>query len=344
MSRWWHPDQLQANVARLRQRQAVVTAVRAFFTAQGFDEVETSLLQVTPGLDTHIMGFATEWKPHGSRGQQMYLHTSPEFAMKKLLVGGMEKIFQITKAFRNENTSSYHSPEFSMIEWYRAGGIYEDLMEDCIQLLRKVAEINPERVFAGKNVTSDPFQNWQKISVADAFQKYADIDLLGTAPDPHNPNVNLLRIEAERIGIRTAPDDRWDDIFFRIFDDRIEQHLGFPVPTILYDYPVSMAALSRVKQSDPVVCERFEIYVCKTELANAFGELTDATIQRQRFMEDMDKKQEIYGERYPLDEDFLAALEYGMPESAGIALGIDRLAMLATGAEHINQVLWSPVD
>ena len=339
----WHPAELAKKLPHLAARQKAVAAVRQYFLDQDFMEVETPLLQVTPGLDTHIAGFKTEWKPVGQSAEILYLHTSPEFAMKKLLVAGLPKIFQVTKTFRNEALSSYHSPEFTMIEWYRAHADYTQLMADCTGLLRAVADTCPARVFTAKGLTSDPHQDWQQISVQDAFLHYADIDLLATAPDPLNPDADLLRTEAARIGLRTDAADRWDDIFFRIFDDRIEKNLGAPVPTILYDYPASMAALSRIKPGDARVCERFELYVCGVELANAFGELTDEAVQRARFTADMDKKEEIYGERYPLDEDFLDALKFGMPPSSGIALGIDRLCMLASGAEMINDVLWLTV-
>jgi lysyl-tRNA synthetase class 2 len=179
--------------------------------------------------------------------------------------------------------------------------------------------------------------------VAEAFQKHCGLDLLATAPDPLHPDTDRLAAVASGIGISPHPGDDWETLFFRIFLDRIEPQLGRGVPTILYDYPVSMGALARPHSDDPRLAERFEVYVCGLELANAFGELTDAAEQRARFLADQARKQQFYGLNYPIDEDFLDALEHGLPACAGIALGFDRLVMLTTGAEDIEEVLWAPV-
>lgn len=317
----------------------MIRATRAYFDGCGFHEVETPALQVTPGLDAHIMGFKTLWENHdGSPRSEMYLHTSPEFAMKKLLTAGAGDIYQICHTFRNRENSPAHSPEFSMIEWYRTGANYWAIMDDCVQLLRAVAKATNIQLYRYKGKTSNPFHVWQVISVAEAFWQYCKIQLLDTVGD-----VAALRTEAARIGVRTDDGDNWDDVFFRIMGEKIEPMLGSPAPTLLYDYPAHMAALSKIKESDSRVAERVEVYVCGLELANGFSELQDAARQRQRFIEEMDEKQRLYGLHYPLDEDFLAALEYGMPECSGIALGMDRLVMLATGAENINDILWAPV-
>ncbi len=179
--------------------------------------------------------------------------------------------------------------------------------------------------------------------MAQAFAESCGVDLLATAPDPLRPDAALLAAAARRIGIAPHPGDDWETLFFRIFLERIEPFLGIGAPTVLTDYPASMAALSRRKPEDPRLAERFELYVCGLELANAFGELTDPVEQRARFLADQDKKQRLYGETYPIDEDFLAALEHGLPPCAGIALGFDRLVMLATAAADIEEVLWAPV-
>ena len=191
--------------------------------------------------------------------------------------------------------------------------------------------------------TADPTRPFERLSVADAFTQYTGIDVLATAPDPAHPDIALLAAAAERIGIAPHAGDDWADLYFRIFLDRIEPRLGIGTPTILYDYPISMAALSRPKPGDSRLAERFELYVCGLELANAFSELTDAKEQRARFRADQAKKKSLYSETYPIDEDFLAALEHGLPECAGIALGFDRLVMLCTGAADIEEVLWAPV-
>lgn len=341
---WWAPEAVRSRLPHLQARGRVVRAVRSFFEDRDFHEVETPALQISPGLEPHIMAFATDLVgPNPDDRRTLYLHTSPEFAMKKLLAGGVPRIFQIAKTYRNGERSQTHSPEFTMLEWYRAHAGYHDLMADCVALVRAACRAAGRGKITFRGLQSDPFLDWEVLPVADAFTRYADIDLLATAPDPAAPDAALLAREAARIGIRPHPGDSWEDLFFRISLDRIEPHLGVGRPTVLIDYPISMAALSRAKPEDPRLAERFEIYVCGLELANAFGELTDPEVQRKRFEADMDFKERVYGVRYPIDEDFLAALEHGMPECAGIAMGLDRLAMLCSGAEEIEQVLWAPV-
>lgn len=341
---WWHPEAVAGRLPRLRARAAVVATVRRFFTEQGFDEVETPALQVSPGMEPHLTAFATTLEePFGQGSHTLYLHTSPEFAMKKLLAAGLPKLFQLARVWRNGERSPTHHPEFTMLEWYRAGASYRDLMDDCEGLLRACLAVAGETAFRRADIVCDPFRPWRRLSVAEAFGEFAGIDLLATAPDPRNPDRARLAAAAQGVGLHVGETDSWDDVFFRVMLDRIEPHLGHGVPTILYDYPVSMAALSRPSPADPRLAERFELYVCGIELANAFSELTDPAEQRRRFAADMDLKERLYGVRYPVDEDFLAALELGMPESAGIALGLDRLVMLATGAATIEEVLWSPV-
>ncbi|RZA06001.1 MAG: EF-P lysine aminoacylase GenX [Proteobacteria bacterium] len=331
--------------AYLHSRDLLVRALRQFFYNQGFQEVSTPALQISPGLEPHLQAFQTDLiDPVGGRRCPRYLHTSPEFAMKKLLASGMEKIFQVAQVFRNRERSGTHHPEFSMLEWYRVGEPYTKLMDDCEGLLRackQAAGGPPVFRYRGKEARADlPFA---RVTVQEAFEKYAGINLLATIDDYALPAPGKLLEACRSAGIHTAPDDTWEDLFFRIFLEKIEAHLGVGVPTILTDYPISMAALSRPKPGAPHLAERFEVYVCGLELANAFGELTDAKVQRARFEADMEKKQKLYGERYPIDEDFLRALEEGLPECSGIALGVDRLAMLATGAPEIDDVLWITV-
>jgi lysyl-tRNA synthetase class 2 len=339
---WWRPDRFALRRAYLERRAALTQATRAFFAEQGFVEVETPALQVSPGLEPHLVAFATDLVAPGGARRRLYLHTSPEFAMKKLLVAGLPRIFQLARVFRNAERASTHHPEFTMLEWYRAGQDYNALMSDCEALLRAVAAQGVDRLL-WRGHDCDPAAPCERLTVAEAFRRHTGIDILATAPDPRAPSLDLLAKAASGIGIAARPGDGWDDLFFRIFLERIEPKLGQGRATILYDYPISMAALSRAKPGDPRVAERMELYVCGLELANGFGELTDAAEQRRRFEADMAFKQQRYGERYPIDEDFLAALAHGMPESAGIALGFDRLMMLATGADAIEDVLWAPV-
>jgi elongation factor P--(R)-beta-lysine ligase len=344
MVEWWRPERFSQRRARLERRAAILSAVRQFFSNRGFVEVDTPALQVSPGLEPHLQAFATDFHdPRDGLPRRRYLHTSPEFAMKKLLVAGLPRIWQLAHVFRDGERGAIHHPEFSMLEWYRAGASWRDLIPDCVGMLRAAQQTAGVEALTWGGRTADARQPWHEVSVAAAFCRYCGIDILATAPDPLVPDFGRLAAEARRIGIEPHPGDDWEALYFRIFLARIEPHLGIGVPTILYDFPVSMAALARRNPADGRVAERFELYVCGLELANAFGELTDPVEQRARFLADQARKQALYGETYPIDGDFLAALEAGMPPSAGIALGFDRLVMLATGAPDIEDVLWAPV-
>lgn len=344
MHQWWRPERFAPRRERLEKRARMLAALRAFFAERGFIEVETPALQVSPGLEPHLSAFATDFcDPGKGRSVRRYLHTSPEFAMKKLLAAGVPKIWQLAHVFRNGERSATHHPEFSMLEWYRANAGWRDLIPDCIALLRSCQAAAGAQSLTWQGRSADSRQSWHEISVAQAFFDICGIDILATAPDPLAPDAGLLAAEARRIGIEPHAGDDWETLFFRIFLDRIEASLGIGVPTVLYAFPASMGALSRRDPADARLAERFELYVCGLELANAFGELTDAAEQRARFTADQAKKQELYGETYPIDEDFIAALEAGLPPSAGIALGFDRLVMLCTGAHDIEAVLWAPV-
>jgi elongation factor P--(R)-beta-lysine ligase len=344
MEEWWRPDRFASRRDKLARRVLIMAAIRGFFAERGFIEVDTPALQVSPGLEPHLHAFATLLHdPNKGETARRYLHTSPEFAMKKLLVAGPPRIWQLSHAFRNGERSATHHPEFSMLEWYHAGASYFDLMEECTALVRACQAAAGGEALTWQDRVADATQAWQRVSVSEAFQAHCGIDLLATTPDPAAPDAAALAAAARRIGIAPHPGDDWEALFFRIFLERIEPHLGIGTPTILYDYPLSMAALSRRNARDPRLAERFEVYVCGLELANGFGELTDPVEQRTRFIADQARKQALYGEIYPIDEDFLAALAHGLPPCAGIALGFDRLVMLCTGAGNIEDVLWAPV-
>jgi len=365
----WHPDEYLRRKPHLDVRQHVLASVRGYFAAEDFAEVDTPILQISPGNEVHLQAFATELKdPRGGVSQKRYLHTSPEFAMKKLLVAGVPRLYQLAHTFRNAERSSRHHPEFLMLEWYRANVVLRAIMDDCVSLVRAAATAVDRKIFSINSMTCDPFAEWEELSVPDAFRRYADIDLmailpspplaggikgglattspLSTSPPPPASGRDALAAfasEATRVGVHVSDGDEWDDLFFRIMGERIEPYLGKTRPTFLCDYPVSQAALARPKTDNPALAERFELYICGIELANAFGELTNAEEQQRRFEADMDLKEKLYGERYPIDTDFIAALRHGMPDSAGIALGFDRLVMLCAGAERIDDVLWLPV-
>ena len=336
---WWHPDRFEDRADALVRRADMVKSVREFFDRRGYVEVDTPALQLSPGMEPHLTAFETALgEPNGDR-QPVYLHTSPEFAMKKLLAAGMQRIFQLARVFRDGERSPRHHPEFTMLEWYQTGAGWRDIAEEAAEFVR--AACGP--VVQRGDVSCDLSQPWEFLSVQDAFARHAGIDLLATADDPLNPDTDMLCMFADGLGIRTADTDTWEDIFFRIYLDRIEPQLGVGAATVLHSYPASLAALARLSPEDVRVSDRFEIFICGLELANGYGELTDATEQRRRFA--VMTAQRIAEGRapYPVDEDFLAALENGIPDCAGIALGFDRLVMLAAGADRIEDVLWAPV-
>jgi lysyl-tRNA synthetase class 2 len=311
--------------------------VREWFAARDFVEVETAILQASPGNEAHLHAFATELISPDTAKTRLYLHTSPEFAAKKLLAAGEKRLFTLARVFRNRERGALHHPEFTMLEWYRANEPYGALIDDCAALLAAAAHAAETKGFSFSGREADPLAPPERVTVAEAFRRYARIDLLATLDDR-----DALAAVVRGQGIRVADDDTWADVFSRVLVERIEPNLGIARPTILDEYPVSEAALARPTAHDPRVAERFELYVCGVEIANAFGELTDPGEQRRRFESEMVEKERVHGDRYPVDEDFLAALAE-MPPASGIALGFDRLVMLATGAQRIEQVLWTPV-
>ncbi len=336
-SAWWMPHVYADRRPFLMARNRITAAVRAWFGAQDFVEVETAILQTSPGNEAHLHAFATELIASDEKRTPLYLHTSPEFAAKKLLAAGERRLFTFARVFRNRERGALHHPEFTMLEWYRANEPYAALIGDCAALLATAAETAGAKCFSYRGRDADPFAKPERLTVAEAFRRYAHVDLLATLD-----NREALAAAAKGQGIRVADDDTWADVFSRVLSERIEPNLGIGRATVLDEYPVLEAALARPAAHDPRVAERFELYVCGVEIANAFGELNDPAEQRRRFESEMVEKERVHGERYPLDEDFLAALG-SMPPASGIALGFDRLVMLATGAPRIEQVLWTPV-
>lgn len=335
----WDSDRHADRRPLLLARNRVVAALRSWFDSQDFVAVDAAILQVSPGNEAHLHGFSTELVgPDGARARR-YLHTSPEFAMKKLLAAGERRIVDLAKVFRNRERGPLHAPEFTMVEWYRAEEPYEAVMADAVALLAAAARAVGCDRLAHRERTADPFAEPERLTVAAAFEKFAGIELLATLGA--GGDRDRLAAMATSAGIRVAADDSWSDIFSRVLVEKIEPALGNGQATILYEYPTVEAALARTKPGDPDVAERFELYACGVELANGFAELTDAEEQRRRFSAEMDEKARVYGERYPIDEDFMAALAR-MPEASGVALGLDRLVMLATGAPHIDLVQWTP--
>jgi lysyl-tRNA synthetase class 2 len=338
---WWRPDLHARRRPHLIARNRIKAAMRAWFEGQDFVEVEAAALQVSPGNETHLHAFATELiAPDGAR-ETLYLHTSPEFACKKLLAAGERKIFDFARVYRNRERGALHLPEFTLLEWYRVAAPLEALMDDAAALLRLAAEAGGRRAFSWRGRTMDPFAPPERLSVAEAFARYAGIDLMATLAEDGRPRRDDLARRATAIGVRVADDDLWSDIFSKILVERVEPRLGQGRASILHAYPACEAALARLAPNDPRTALRFELYACGIELANAFEELTDPVEQRRRLEWEMQEKERVYAERYPLDEDFLHALA-AMPQASGAALGFDRLALLAAGAASLEEVAWTP--
>lgn len=327
------------NFRAVEARAALLRAIRSFFDDRGFIEVETPIMVEAPGTDPHISAFETTLRNESDcfsaqRGARRYLHASPEFAMKKLLARGYDRIYQICKTFRDGESGPLHHPEFTMLEWYRLDADYLFLMDETEELVVEAARalLGTTTVrFQGCEIPLD--RGWERISVHEAFIKYADVDLseLDTAE-------KLLRRIRQLNIAECAEDWSWEELFFVIQLNCVEPRLGFNRPTILYDYPASLAILSRRKPDDPKWAERFEVYMAGIELANAFSELVDPVEQRARFMTDLKKRKLAGKPLYPVDEDLLEALTH-IESAAGIALGVDRLLMLLTDAKNISEVL-----
>jgi elongation factor P--(R)-beta-lysine ligase len=340
-SPWWNARRHSDRRPFLLARGRIMAAMRNYFQERAFVEVECGVLQASPGNEAHLHAFATEWNAPGAGKQRLYLHTSPEFACKKLLAAGEKRIFDVARVYRNRERGPLHAPEFTMLEWYRANEPYNAVIADCLALLKLAAAAAKSDTLTFRNLKCDPHAPAQRISVADAFGEYANMDLLATLHDDGTGDAPALAMAAKKSGIKIGADDSWSDLFSRILVERIEPRLGMEKPAILDRYPRVEAALARACADDGRVAERFELYVCGVELANGFGELTDPEEQRRRFTMEMDEKERLYSERYPIDEDFLAALAQ-MPQASGVALGFDRLVMLATGARRIDDVMWTP--
>jgi len=333
-----HADRRPALMARGR----IEAALRSYFAGHDFLMVDPPGLQRSPGNETHLHAFATKMIGNDGAGQAMYLHTSPEFSMKKLLAAGEKRIASFGHVWRNRERGPLHHPEFTMAEWYRAGEPYDAVIADCMELLRLAAEAAGTRVLRYKGREADPFAEPERLSVVEAFERHAGIDLFATMDAHGATNAEALATQMRARGFAVPTDYTWSYLFSLVLTAEVEPHLGIGRPTVLDRYPAAEAALARRTADDPRVSERFELYACGVELANGFGELTDAAEQRRRFDAEMDEKLVLYGETYPIDEDFLAALAL-MPEASGVALGFDRLVMLAVGAPRIEQVIWVPV-
>lgn len=341
MKTWQQLSENPALRERFVQRAKITRAIRDFFWQEKFLEVETPQLVPQPSMEPYLEVFETTLLDDHRNDYRGFLTSSPEFAMKKLLAGGYENLFQVCKSFRNqEGWSERHNPEFTILEWYRTHSDYTQLMQDCEDLFRFIGK----EVFATTTITFrgrqfDLAQPWERLSVPEAFAKYAGIDL-ETMLSPEK-----LSIAAKQKGYTITPETTWEETFNQIFLNEIEPHLGTgPQPTILYDYPAEMAALSRKKSSEPRLAERFEFYFAGLEMGNAFSELTDWQEQLSRLQADRAEKERLGRTLFDIDPDFIDALKLGIPDCAGIAVGVDRVCMVFLNAETIQDVLFFPAS
>lgn len=340
---WWRAEAHEARRPLLLARSRIRRAMRSWFEARDFLEADPPGLQVSPGNEAHLHAFATTLERPDGSSVPRYLHTSPEFALKKLLSAGERRLFSLGHVWRNREGGPLHSAEFTMLEWYRAGEGYEVLMQDCAALVALAAREAGTDLLRWRAADCDPFAPPERVDLAEAVARHAGIDLMATIRPDGSTDAGALRRAMGQAGLSVAADDGWSDMLSRLLVAKVEPHLGHGRMTILDRYPVAEAALARPAPDDPRLAERFELYACGVELANGFGELTDPVVQRARFEAEMEEKARIYGDRYPLDEEFLAALAT-MPEASGIAMGFDRLVLLATGAPRLDMVQWAPAD
>lgn len=327
----WRPERLAARMPALRERGRLLAATRAWFAARGYTEVETPCLVPVPGAEVHLMGFATEWDPFPMAGERrrLWLRTSPEFALKRLLAGGAGPVFELARVWRNGEASDRHAPEFTMLEWYRPGLSLAGLMDETEDYLRAM--------LAGTR--ADPGGPFLRLTMAEAFARFAGCDLLASVDAAGRGDAAAL---ARAAGTTLREGEGWEDLFFRLLLDRVEPALPKDRGVFLSHWPAPQAALARRDPADPRVALRVEAFLGGIELANGFEELTDAAEQRARFAADAAERARRYpGREWPVDEGLLSALPL-MPACSGIALGFDRLVMLATGAERIADVLWLP--
>lgn len=322
---------------RIKKRAEIIKLIRSFFDKQDFLEVQTPLCVRLPGMEPYLNPFKTFVKDIYNNSYDAYLITSPEYAMKKLLVGGFEKIYQLSSCFRNnEEFGGTHNPEFIMIEWYRTLTDYRAMIDDTINLMKYICkELNGVEEFEYNGVKFN-LNDIEEITVVNAWKKYIGNDLCELL---ELQQMKEFFVEYKGVSIESIAFDTWDDLFFKVFINDIEQYLGKTKITVLKDYPLCLASLSQKKKEDTRFCERFEIYCGGLELCNGFTELTDANEQKIRLKEEYELRKKLNKDIYAIDETFLEALKLGMPNASGNALGVDRLIMLFTDAQKIEDVI-----
>ena len=328
---------MQIHLSPYRVRMQVVSAVRSFFTERGFLELQTPLLIPAPSTEPFLEVFETTLHLSSGKKQRMFLPTSPEFAIKKLLAQGVGSCFEITKSFRNgEEITARHHPEFSILEWYHSPGTYLDVMEDTEALFQAIySSLWPQKtefLLSYQGNIYDLSSGWERLSVRESFERYLNLDVDTLLSS------KLIDVAREK-GYSVTEKTTWEEAYTQLLLNEIEPYLGKSRPTFLYDYPVSQAAFSKKSEKDPRFAERFELYLAGWELGNAFTELTDAQEQRKRCLEDLDLRRRLGKTEIPLDEEFLQALEQGLPPTGGVAMGLDRIAALFADVADIHEVM-----
>jgi lysyl-tRNA synthetase class 2 len=315
----WRPT---ASLEILKLRADMLAAIRAFFADRGVLEVETPLLASAPVTDLHLHALSCRYRgPDADGGRELFLQTSPEFAMKRLLAADSGAVFQICKAVRDGEAGGMHNPEFTILEWYRPGWDHHHLMDEVDELLQLVLGTAPG----------------ERKTYASVFENHASIH-------PFSATDDELVNRVESLGVVAPEDLDRDDLLNLLLTHVVEPQLGHSCPTFVHDYPASQASLARVRPGDPPAAERFEVFSEGVELANGYHELNDPAEQRRRFEADNTARRTAGVPEVPIDERLLAAIEHGLPDCAGVALGIDRLLMLAAGTREISDVLAFPID
>ncbi len=321
-----------------KKRLEITHLIRNFFWSEDFQEAETPVALRLPGQEPYLNPIQVLIHDPHCVENKFYLQTSPEFAMKKLLAAGYDKIFQICKCFRDfEQFGGNHNTEFTMIEWYRAPGTFEEIMDDTEKLFKYVAAELKVKSVKYKDREVDISGGWERMSMREVWKKYLNVEL-----DEYLKSETIAELAREQ-GYVAEEKEAYEDLFYKLFLNEIEPKLGVEKPIMIYDYPEQMTSLSRISKNDSRYAERFELYIAGLELANAFGEIVDPIEQKKRLEADKNKRKELGKEIWPVDPDFISALESGIVSAGGIALGLDRMIMLFTGANDINEVIFQAV-
>ncbi len=335
---WHRLSQKKLSWELFRIRSQILQRIRDFFNRRGFLEIDAPLLTPYPTLDNNIRSIDLDIRDFNGKSHRLFMHTSPEHAMKKLLAAGAEKIYFLGKVFRDGELTHLHNPEFTMLEWYHTDADYHDIQKDTEELIRFVSDpILSDQTMDYQNSRIDLSLPWECVTVRDLFLKHAAHDL------EKSDRVEDLRESASILDISYQIEDDWETLFFRIFLEKIEPHLGYPKPTFVTDYPARLGLMARNKTDQPGWAERVELYIAGIELANGYSELTDPEEQKERFSHEQRKVQAATGKSCPLDEELIEALKMGFPPSAGMSIGVDRLVMLLSNKTHIQDVLLFPM-